>query len=41
MATDTTMHDTAHAHGHDHHGVEDWSGGKPPMVVSYGKLMMW
>ena len=43
MATDTTLHEDVHAHGHDHHGhgVEDWSGGKPPMVVSYGKLMMW
>ncbi|MFK7808922.1 MAG: cytochrome c oxidase subunit 3 [Saprospiraceae bacterium] len=37
MATDTTAHDTAHGH----HGVEDWSGGKPPMEASYGKLMMW
>ncbi|MFT4663931.1 MAG: cytochrome c oxidase subunit 3 [Polaribacter sp.] len=37
MATDTS----AHAHGHDHHAVEDWSGGKPPMEASYGKLMMW
>jgi len=37
MATDTS----AHAHGHNHHAVEDWSGGKPPMEASYGKLMMW
>jgi cytochrome c oxidase subunit 3 len=24
-----------------HDGQEDWSGGKEPMNVSYGKLMMW
>lgn len=25
----------------DHSMTEDWSGGKPPMKASYGKLMMW
>lgn len=38
MATDTTlsekMNDTAEMKA-------DWSGGKPPMKASYGKLMMW
>ncbi len=38
MATDTSVHEEVH--GHDH-AVEDWSGGKPAMGASYGKLMMW
>lgn len=25
----------------DHSMTEDWSGGKPPMKASFGKLMMW
>ena len=37
MATDTVME-----HEVDQHNAgEDWSGGKAPFRVSYGKLMMW
>lgn len=41
MATDTMTH---HDHDVDHHHGDDkqlWDGGKQPMKVSYGKLMMW
>ena len=35
MATDTAKVHDAEV------GKNPWSGGKPPMKASYGKLMMW
>ncbi|MEY4134038.1 MAG: hypothetical protein RL386_388 [Bacteroidota bacterium] len=37
--TDTAL--DPHVESHAHEPVEDWSGGKEPFGVSYGKLMMW
>lgn len=37
--TDTVMDPHVDVHGHE--PVEDWSGGKEPFRISYGKLMMW
>ncbi len=37
--TDTVL--DPHVEPHAHEPVEDWSGGKEPFGVSYGKLMMW
>jgi cytochrome c oxidase subunit 3 len=40
MANTETVLDP-HVDPHAHEPVEDWSGGKEPFGVSYGKLMMW
>ena len=39
MAATETMDPHVEAHGHE--GGADWSGGKEPFRISYGKLMMW
>ncbi|MBP9873129.1 MAG: cytochrome c oxidase subunit 3 [Haliscomenobacter sp.] len=38
-ATDTAM--DPHVDAHHHENGADWSGGKEPFRISYGKLMMW
>ncbi len=38
MATDTTVQQHQEVHAQDE---DNWSGGKQPFKVSYGKLMMW
>jgi cytochrome c oxidase subunit III len=40
MAQVANDHEVLHDQ-HDHHAVEDWSGGVEPFNASYGKLMMW